>query len=81
LLNSAAKPLVVPRIRHVTSVAASPDGASSKNTWLVAFHGCSNCSRTSIRSGVDETISMLPLPALRLPSQAYFEPTPDSAPE
>ena len=39
-------------------------------TSLVAFQGFRNDSRRSISSGVDEVISMLPDPALRLPDQA-----------
>ena len=76
-VNSAANPLFVPFMRQVTSVASPPCGVSSKAIRLSAFHGFSKISRISTRWGTDERISMLPLPALRLPSQPYFAPVPD----
>ena len=62
-------PWCSPVIRQVTSVPL-PVGASVKVTSLVAFHGLRNESLIPICSGVEETISIEPWPALRLPCQA-----------
>ena len=45
-------------------------GVSSNVISLTAFQGFRNSSVISIRSGVEEVISIEPAPALRLPRQA-----------
>jgi hypothetical protein len=61
---------LAPRIAQVT-VVPSPDGESVKSTMLLARNGFSKSSLSATYDdGAEFVISIRPLPALELPSQA-----------
>ena len=78
---SRVMPVSSPSIRHSTVVVVSSTGVSRKASRLYCLNGFSKCRSTSTCSGASPVTVMSPLPALRLPSQAYAAPTPASGPE
>ena len=78
--NSRMIPLSSPFIRHSTAVEVAPTGVSTNASRFRSLNGFSKCRAMSICSGVSPVMVMSPLPALRLPSQAYAAPTPESGP-
>jgi hypothetical protein len=77
LVASVFGPTMVQRTR----VRSGPSGIRTKSMVLADLNGFSKARaiRTSVGAAAWVT-RMLPLPALRLPDQAYSAPTPDSAP-